>query len=49
MSFGYDNIQKAFDGWKKSPSQCSRMMNRKVKEIGAARKGKYWDLILPFE
>lgn len=46
MSYSFTEIDQAFRGWKLSPPQCKRLMDARVKRIGAARKDKYWSMIL---
>ncbi|AFM05309.1 hypothetical protein Fleli_2964 [Bernardetia litoralis DSM 6794] len=46
MSYSFTEIEQAFRGWKLTPPHCKRMMDARVKRIGAARKEKYWSMIL---
>ncbi len=46
MSYSFTEIEQAFRGWKLTPPQCKRMMDAQIKRIGAARKEKYWSMIL---
>ncbi|PIY11590.1 MAG: hypothetical protein COZ18_03580 [Flexibacter sp. CG_4_10_14_3_um_filter_32_15] len=46
MSYSFTEIEQAFRGWKLTPPQCKRLMDARVKRIGAARKDKYWSMIL---
>ncbi len=46
MSYSFTEIEQAFRGWKLSPPQCKRLMDSRIKRIGAARKDKYWSMIL---
>ncbi|WP_338762803.1 hypothetical protein WAF17_18350 [Bernardetia sp. ABR2-2B] len=46
MSYSFTEIEQAFRGWKLTPPQCKRLMDARVKRIGAARKEKYWSMIL---
>lgn len=46
MSYSFTEIEQAFRGWKLSPPQCKRLMDAHIKRIGAARKDKYWSMIL---
>ena len=39
---GYKDVATAVKGWQVSPNHCKQMMSADVKEIGAAKKGKYW-------
>jgi uncharacterized protein YkwD len=46
MSYSFTEIEQAFRGWKLTPPHCKRMMDARVKRIGAANKDKYWSMIL---
>lgn len=46
MSYSFIEIEQAFRGWKLTPPHCKRLMDARVKRIGAARKDKYWSMIL---
>ena len=46
MSYSFTEVEQAFRGWKLTPPQCKRLMDARVKRIGAARKEKYWSMIL---
>ena len=46
MSYSFTEIEQAFRGWKLTPPQCKRLMDARIKRIGAARKDKYWSMIL---
>ncbi len=46
VSYSFTEIEQAFRGWKLTPPHCKRMMDTRVKRIGAARKEKYWSMIL---
>ena len=43
---GYKNEKDVVEGWIKSPGHCRNIMNPNVKEIGLAKKGEYWTLVL---
>jgi len=43
---GYQTEQSVIEVWIKSPGHCRNIMNPAYKEIGAARKGNYWTLVL---
>ena len=43
---GYQTEKSVIEGWIKSPGHCRNIMNPAYKEIGAARKGNYWTLVL---
>ncbi len=36
----------AIDGWMNSPDHCKNIMNGSFKEIGIARSGDYWTMVL---
>jgi uncharacterized protein YkwD len=42
IAIGQRNGKEAFAGWRKSPSHCANMMNKSVKEMGAANEGNLW-------
>ena len=42
----YQTEKSVIEGWIKSPGHCKNIMNPAYKEIGAARKGNYWTLVL---
>jgi uncharacterized protein YkwD len=46
MSYSFTEIDQAFRGWKLTPPHCKRLMDARIKRIGAARKEKYWSMIL---
>ncbi|WP_338792479.1 hypothetical protein [Bernardetia sp. MNP-M8] len=46
MSYSFTEIEQAFRGWKLTPPQCKRLMDAQVKRIGAARKERYWSMVL---
>ena len=43
---GYQTEKSVIEGWIKSPGHCRNIMNPNYKEMGAARKGNYWTLVL---
>lgn len=40
--WGEADVQRVFQGWKKSKSHCKTMMDPNYKEMGAAFVGLYW-------
>ena len=43
---GYKKEKDVIDGWMKSPGHCMNIMNPNIKEIGLAKVGDYWTLVL---
>jgi len=43
---GGRNDQRAFEAWMESPSHCANIMNPQFTEIGVAREGDYWTMVL---
>ena len=43
---GYKNEEQMVTGWINSPGHCSNIMNPNFREIGAAKIGDYWTLVL---
>ena len=43
---GYKTEEQVITGWMNSPGHCSNIMNPKFKEIGVAKMGDYWTLVL---
>jgi len=37
---------RAFEAWMKSPGHCANIMNPRYQEIGVAREGAYWTMVL---
>jgi len=46
IAVGYQTEKSVIEGWIKSPGHCRNIMNSNYKEIGVARKGNYWTLVL---
>jgi len=46
IAWGYQTEKSVVEGWIKSPGHCRNIMDPKYKEMGAARKGNYWTLVL---
>lgn len=45
-AMGYRSESAVVAGWLSSPGHCNNMMNAAFTEIGAARAGNYWTLVL---
>jgi len=46
IAWGYQTDKSVIEGWIKSPGHCRNIMNPAYKEMGAAREGTYWTLVL---
>ncbi|WP_223707531.1 CAP domain-containing protein [Niabella beijingensis] len=46
IAMGQQNTREVIQSWLQSPGHCRNIMSRSVAEIGAARSGKYWTLLL---
>jgi uncharacterized protein YkwD len=46
IALGYENEEAVMEGWTKSAGHCSNFMNDTYTEIGIARTGKYWVMVL---
>ncbi len=46
LAWGVLTPEEVVKGWIHSPSHCRTMINPSFREMGAARKGKYWVLEL---
>ncbi|MCF3109129.1 CAP domain-containing protein [Niabella sp. CC-SYL272] len=46
IAMGQQSNTEVIQSWLQSPQHCRNMMSRNVTEIGAARAGTYWTLIL---
>jgi len=42
----YQTEKSVIEGWIKSSGHCKNIMKPAYKEIGVARKGNYWTLVL---
>jgi len=42
----YRTEQAVIQGWLNSPSHCENMMNELFKDVGIARRGSYWTMVL---
>ena len=42
VAMGYPDERAVIQGWLKSPGHCANIMKPNVKEMGVAKKGKYW-------
>jgi uncharacterized protein YkwD len=43
---GYSDEHKVINGWLNSPGHCRNIMNKLYKEMGVARVGSYWTMVL---
>jgi len=39
---GQDTFEEVVKDWLESPSHCKMIMNENMKEMGIAKRGKYW-------
>jgi len=46
IALGQRSINEVIQSWLQSPQHCRNIMSRNVTEIGAARSGNYWTLVL---
>ena len=46
ISQGHTTEEGVIIGWMNSPGHCRNIMNPAFKEIGVARKGDYWTMVL---
>lgn len=46
IAHGYTKVSQAVNAWKQSESHCKAMMDDGYRELGAAREGDYWVLVL---
>jgi len=46
IAAGYDNAAEVYEGWLNSPGHCRTMQNADVTEIGIARAGNHWVMVL---
>ena len=49
VAMGYSDEETVVQGWISSPGHCANIMNPNVKEMGVARKGKYWTQVFGSE
>ena len=49
VAMGYSDEKTVVQGWISSPGHCANIMNPNVKEMGVARKGKYWTQVFGSE
>ncbi len=46
IAMGQQSTRQVIQSWLQSPQHCRNIMSRNVTEIGAARSGAYWTLVL---
>ncbi|WP_018630232.1 CAP domain-containing protein [Niabella aurantiaca] len=46
IAMGPQSIREVVQTWLQSPAHCRNIMSRSATEIGAARSGAYWTLVL---
>lgn len=46
ISIGANTEQQVIAGWMKSKGHRTNIMNPRYKQVGVARKGKYWTMVL---
>lgn len=46
IAMGQRSTSEVIQNWLQSPQHCRNIMSRNVTEIGAARSGNYWTLVL---
>ncbi len=46
ISYGFELPKQAFFGWQSIYPHCVKMRSASIKNIGAARMGKYWSLLM---
>ncbi len=46
IAMGQRNTSEVIQSWLQSPQHCRNIMSRNITEIGAARSGAYWTLVL---
>ncbi len=46
IGMGYANEQAVIRGWLASPGHCRNIMNKLYKEMGVARVGSYWTMVM---
>lgn len=46
IAMGQRSTSEVMQSWLQSPQHCRNIMSRNVTEIGAARSGAYWTLVL---
>jgi uncharacterized protein YkwD len=48
IALGYETEEAVMEGWTKSAGHCSNFMNNLYSEIGIARTGNYWVMVLAY-
>jgi uncharacterized protein YkwD len=48
IALGYDTEEAVMEGWTNSAGHCSNFMNDLYSEIGIARTGNYWVMVLVY-
>lgn len=46
VAAGYRSAESVMSGWLSSPGHCSNIMNQGFTELGVARAGDYWTMVL---
>jgi len=46
IAMGYSNESSVIQGWMKSAGHCANIMNANLTEVGVAREGNYWTMVL---
>lgn len=46
IGMGYANEQAVIRGWLSSPGHCRNIMGKLFKEMGVARSGSYWTMVV---
>jgi uncharacterized protein YkwD len=49
IAYGQTNLRQVIEGWMESPSHCINIMNPDFRDLGVAKKGKYWVMDLGVE
>jgi len=46
VAYNYPNVYRVMVGWRKSAGHCKNMMLPKATEIGVAKYGAYWTMVI---
>lgn len=46
VAWNYATEQAVFNAWKESAGHCKNMMDSKFEEVGVAKSGSYWTMVL---
>lgn len=46
IAMGQQTVDEVMSSWVNSPGHCKNIMNKNASEIGAARSGAYWTLVV---